>query len=233
MDNIYRLNRVASILNSIGIRWWIDHGTLLGVLREQRLLPWDHDIDLSIFAEDLDRCFESLWKSKTFLHAHLVHTSRNIKILPYKKRGKEIDISAYFHYNGGLFAKKLVMFPRNTNLRFKKLRVLSWRQARRAELMLRVLDPIITDKNQIIKKIFGPSHLFGYNMVVKIREAMGIKATSIVPERYFSSWQLINWRDISLPIPKNPKAYLTYRYGDDWKSPKQNWTWWNDDCSLE
>ncbi len=47
------LESVTETFDAHGLPYWLEGGTLLGVIREQRLLPWDTDIDLSIRAEDI------------------------------------------------------------------------------------------------------------------------------------------------------------------------------------
>lgn len=42
------LENIAKIFNSCNIEYWIEGGTLLGIRRENRLLPWDNDIDFSV-----------------------------------------------------------------------------------------------------------------------------------------------------------------------------------------
>ncbi|OFX88357.1 MAG: hypothetical protein A2W99_07755 [Bacteroidetes bacterium GWF2_33_16] len=46
---------VVDFLESEGIDYWLEGGTLLGLVRDKELLPWDHDIDLSIPAKDADK----------------------------------------------------------------------------------------------------------------------------------------------------------------------------------
>jgi len=46
------LNDITNILDEHKVKYWLDFGTLLGVVRENRILPWDDDIDISIFEED-------------------------------------------------------------------------------------------------------------------------------------------------------------------------------------
>lgn len=45
------LEDVKDILDKNNIEFWVDSGTLLGIVREKRLLPWDNDVDLSVKAE--------------------------------------------------------------------------------------------------------------------------------------------------------------------------------------
>lgn len=49
------LRRVAGILEECAIDYWLEGGTLLGIRRENRLLPWDNDIDLSINEDQLGK----------------------------------------------------------------------------------------------------------------------------------------------------------------------------------
>lgn len=48
------LNDITDILDKFNIKYWLDYGTLIGIMREERLLPWDDDIDISIFEEDCE-----------------------------------------------------------------------------------------------------------------------------------------------------------------------------------
>ena len=44
--------QTVQILNNNNINFWLCHGTLLGIIRENRLLPWDHDIDFGIWSDE-------------------------------------------------------------------------------------------------------------------------------------------------------------------------------------
>ena len=48
-----------NIFNKLKINYWVCQGTLLGIIRNQSLIPWDPDIDLAILEKDFD---ESLIK---------------------------------------------------------------------------------------------------------------------------------------------------------------------------
>ncbi len=46
------LHTVTSELEKSGVNYWLEGGTLLGVIRENRLLPWDNDMDISMYITD-------------------------------------------------------------------------------------------------------------------------------------------------------------------------------------
>ena len=56
------LRDVASILNDCAIQYWLEGGTLLGIRRENRLLPWDNDIDLSVMVDQASG-FDTLFRA--------------------------------------------------------------------------------------------------------------------------------------------------------------------------
>eukprot|EP00741_Cyanophora_paradoxa_P024476 tig00022075_g23633.t1 len=40
------------------LEYWIDYGTLLGLIRHGRVIPWDHDLDFAMRREDFKRLVE-------------------------------------------------------------------------------------------------------------------------------------------------------------------------------
>lgn len=55
---------VVDFLESERIDYWLEGGTLLGIVRDHDLLPWDHDIDLSIPAKDAEKFAKNIRKIK-------------------------------------------------------------------------------------------------------------------------------------------------------------------------
>jgi len=49
------LKDVTTIFELCHVNYWLEGGTLLGLRRENRLLPWDNDIDISIHESELKR----------------------------------------------------------------------------------------------------------------------------------------------------------------------------------
>ena len=56
------LKDVCGILDNCGIPYTLEGGTLLGIIRENRLLPWDNDIDITVTEEHLDSIIRNKWK---------------------------------------------------------------------------------------------------------------------------------------------------------------------------
>jgi len=49
------LFNIASLLDENNIIYHLEGGTLLGIVRDNALLPWDHDIDISIPSSEVDK----------------------------------------------------------------------------------------------------------------------------------------------------------------------------------
>lgn len=60
------LNDVTTVLDSMQIRYCLDGGTLLGIVRENRLLPWDDDLDLFTPADGIKRVKAAMWKLRRY-----------------------------------------------------------------------------------------------------------------------------------------------------------------------
>lgn len=47
---------VINVLETSGVRYWLEGGTLLGAARHQDIIPWDYDVDLGVYLEDIPNC---------------------------------------------------------------------------------------------------------------------------------------------------------------------------------
>jgi phosphorylcholine metabolism protein LicD len=53
---------ITDLFNSHNIKYHIDHGTLLGIIRDKKILPWDIDIDIAILDTELNSVLSILEK---------------------------------------------------------------------------------------------------------------------------------------------------------------------------
>lgn len=80
------LHDVTTELEKANIPYWLEGGTLLGIIREDRLLPWDNDMDISLESIHRKKLF---WVTlKLFFRGYRIsikHYKKNIG--PFKKGG--------------------------------------------------------------------------------------------------------------------------------------------------
>jgi len=64
--NIIKARKMLFIITDFmdlhGVKYFLEGGTLLGVVRDGDLLPWDHDVDISITQEDAINFDKLRWK---------------------------------------------------------------------------------------------------------------------------------------------------------------------------
>ncbi|KAE8584860.1 hypothetical protein XENTR_v10021135 [Xenopus tropicalis] len=51
-------HHVIKVLEASGVRYWLEGGSLLGAARNGDIIPWDYDVDLGIYLEDVTLCTE-------------------------------------------------------------------------------------------------------------------------------------------------------------------------------
>ena len=55
------------LFNENNINYWICHGTLLGIIRDRKLISWDHDIDIAVwYKEGLHEKIKNLMRENLF-----------------------------------------------------------------------------------------------------------------------------------------------------------------------
>lgn len=86
------LREFDSICKSLGVRYWISWGTLLGAVRHGGFIPWDDDVDVKMPIDDYNRLIKNYHSSKRFI----IQTHKNDKLyhIPFAKfRDKEVVIN--------------------------------------------------------------------------------------------------------------------------------------------
>ncbi|KAG8177706.1 hypothetical protein JTE90_008331 [Oedothorax gibbosus] len=57
LENLRQTARyVFGILQKCGVRYWLEGGSLLGAVRTGDIIPWDYDVDIGIYQEDVPKC---------------------------------------------------------------------------------------------------------------------------------------------------------------------------------
>jgi phosphorylcholine metabolism protein LicD len=103
---VVMLKKVTRLLEKIKIPYILEAGTLLGVIRENRLLPWDNDLDITITRQFEKQLLKNIWKLR--LYGYQVRVKYYKEDLKYFKR-KELRIIKIRHLNILKFLKKDVV----------------------------------------------------------------------------------------------------------------------------
>jgi hypothetical protein len=229
-DKIFQ--EVVQILNDNKINYWLCHGTLLGIIRENRLLPWDHDIDFAIWDDEHSKLdiLKLFSDSAKFQQTIVPEEMSNLHFLAANKR---VDINFYTRDNNKAFIKWIapgsvllrtyyfaVNFI-NSDFSFRDTTEASSRIARLTKIMISsilVLIKIILPK--FIKKLLhkdlqGRLNYTGYSYPLSLM-----------------SFKTIDFLNINVSVPIESEETLEMTYGKDWKIPKQNYVWYKEAKNL-
>jgi len=85
---------IAKLLKQNHITYYLDHGTLLGIIRDNALIPWDKDIDFAVLAKDEQKIYKLLNETLPFYqHPKCIENKWKYKIAKEQLTlgNKEID----------------------------------------------------------------------------------------------------------------------------------------------
>lgn len=222
------LFKTVDILNKNNIKYWVSDGTLLGIIRDGGLIPWDDDIDIAIWKHennknDIVNIFE---KSKY----NVVPTLADMDCLHFEVDGFQVDIGFYERKK----YKTSIKWATKPNSKLNRF-------------FLTVINAIFECENfssysnkspikEILKKIIG---FIGKVLSVKMRESLFSFASGkykYIGSEYdnaLMSFQECEFRNRSIIVPKNSEEYLRLTYGNDWKRPNKEYVWENDTHNLK
>ena len=68
LKNDPNLKECVQVLNELKINHWLCYGTLLGVVRNNYLLPWDNDIDIGLWDQKNKNIIINAFVKKRFTY---------------------------------------------------------------------------------------------------------------------------------------------------------------------
>ena len=205
-----QLNMICSLLNELKIEYCIDSGTLLGLIREGKLLAHDLDIDISI------------------------NESQQIKLIglmsQLKKNGYKCRILSFY---GKKYKYK---FWISTEKRVIDINIFRQTPDEKYYVCPQPF-PVIYKENFLFKN-FRKLIRISFGVMKSMGNEFDLNnfpwrigtyhRTWVIPEQYFCAFELLS-NDIY--VPKNATKYLEFRYGN-WKVPNSNWNFRTDDKGL-
>jgi len=213
---------IIKILNDNNIKYWVCHGTLLGIIRDNNLIPWDHDIDIALWSKNISK--EKITEIMLSNNFKLLKKYYEDASLTFKKNeGKRIDINFYKiskeKNNNKPIAYADFCIPKN--FFFRLLDALSMSKKYEGKFKYFIKSFSIFERffeklkiYLIKKKLF-----YGYALITQ-------------PLELLSEFKEFNYKGVILTVPKKTEEYLVYMYGKDWKIPIANYNTIKDNNST-
>ncbi len=202
------LNKIFSLLDNCGIKFWLDSGSLLFLIRENEI-PINDDVDVSLIYDQLkfEKFYNEIKKSKLKYSLHFFRKKPfKLKIF-YDESRLPIDLLIFKQIHGFYMCPQRYHGVFYTKYISKFISLI-----KRALNLFNINNTTYSSKEEIISK----SILFNIG-------------TWVYPKKYFGNIKL--YKNTKIPIPEAYAEYLTYRYGD-WRIPKKNWIFSEDDGSF-
>ena len=227
-DNVFK--DVCDLLHNNRINFWICHGTLLGIIRENRLLPWDHDIDFAVWDHETDK--------NHIMDIMLSHgyqqevIAGDMDCLHFLGEEKKIDIS-FYKIKDNIASIKWAISPKDT---FGKLMLFVSNNISKNndEILINHSIP----KKAMLTIIRQFSLLLGFILPNKLKTLFNKKAMQKMKYTGYSypmeimQLKNIEYAGMEIPVPFDSEACLQHTYGKDWKTPKKNYIWYEEADNL-
>jgi len=222
------LAETKSIFDKHNITYWLDAGTLLGAVRNGRFIPWDRDMDLGTWHENIPKLtsISNEFREKGF--EVLLDEHRDEFIIKAEK--SKLDVFLYSLINKR--ATHPLFITRNwigANLESLEFRLSINMEAHNSEektcLKTRLKRPMfgmIQTLPNLVKKKLERICFFLYSKIGSQRFFYN------VPNGYFTNLSTINFYGMRFNIPNKVNEYLTLRYGERWAIPNRNWIYYKD-----
>lgn len=214
---------VINIFNQNKIKYWLCHGTLLGIMRDSSLIEWDHDIDLALW--------DSLNEKNKIIELML-----NNGFALRKGFGIENDVIS-FSRNGGRIVDINFYLRKKLKNSHEKVAYIKWFVPK--NIFCKIIDALSKSRKYngkfkiIIRLFFLFEGFFNYLKLILIKFNFFYKEIGYSePEYLLKNIKKIELDNLSLNIPNEYEKYLEYLYGKNWKTPNRNYIWYKDSTAL-
>ena len=221
MEGIKGISKSLELLNTFfcqkKIEFWLEAGTALAAYRDGKVFPWEHDIDVAIWRENIPDLKEliNFFGNEGFdvvIQKSLPFLDNLIQLKVTETQGQDVfDIDIYLYSRKDGFAyMRWIQKPEGKGSFLKK------------EILL-ILRNLV---NPVTEKWVKRAKLFPKSLVHKVFRTYlrwHVRNSSCIyhrfPEEFFQELKEIDFYDIKVKIPLDTDNFLTHRYGSGWKTP--------------
>lgn len=230
-DAIQMLTETRKIFDRYNLEYWLDAGTLLGAVRDGKFIPWDEDMDLGTWHENIPK---------------LISISNELR-----KKGFEVSF----------WGQEFVIKYEDCKLEVPCYRLdedeatypllipRSWLSANLVSLHYRLVctaenapenEPDKDFKNLLKKPLISMIQCLPSSIKKQIDAFCFFLYSHIgtekiifkIPSEYFTKLSAINFYGMTFNIPSNAEKFLTLKYGKTWKIPDEKWIYSKDFTRL-
>jgi len=228
--------KIVDLLTQHKINFWISNGTLLGIIRDNQLIPWDHDIDISVFEYNSDRNYiRSIFISSGYIEEII---DSDFNSLHFKGVYRKLDINFYI-VKDNIATTRWLVPDKNKYVRLKRFLASSWLNKNKDEFndisinSIFNLIKIIWLNLLILKKIIPNFLLDRINTFM-----LEVKNNNSHYGGYSYNTNLLKTHNITyqgceIPVPIQSIKVLELTYGRNWKIPKQDFIWYEEAKNIK
>lgn len=226
---IKNLADVKEVFDRFNVRYWLDYGTLLGAVRDGRLIRWDVDIDLGMMTKDWEKIVSTF--SELGKKGFRIYFEEEVrKKVSLHRFGYPVDISLYSN-KGDWAVERFItrVFVSRSLAVLSGLLVLGdgWVQPKYEPMVKVIRECTLLFPSKVRKQL---SNLL--KVVRKITTPIDEEKLVAVPRGHFEKLDDGELCGMRFNIPSDVGGYLRIRYGHDWKTPKKEWNWIEEDGAV-
>ncbi len=223
---IEALRQVKEVLDNYDVEYWLDYGTLLGAVRDGKIIPWDNDIDLGMWKKNKEKLPFVL--NDLNLKGFKIYCGNSV--ITIRKNSFPISLDMYdFSEGKAIWEMQLSKKKVGKIIGYLMWVMCAWDYSsvcEEASVVTQFLSKILfVIRNTSLKDIV-------FRVMLRLHQMTSHKIIFKIPCHYFTDLSAIKYYGMEFKVPAPMEDYLAYRYGKDWKIPKRNYIYYEDDGAI-
>jgi len=225
------LFKAIDILEALKIDYWVTDGTLLGIIRENRILPWDSDVDLGVWNSEVSTSdIVNIFKINGF---HYIEVLPVMDSLHFIMDDVQLDINLYTEHGGETSVKWASNPVGIVDKLIVKITSKIFENDKRSDVQNKKKEPAA---------IFFIRHVLIF-FALFLTKGMREKIYGFARSRYLylgstyptelMSTKIIIFKQKEIRVPLKCEEYLRLTYGEDWQTPNRDFIWEEDTANLK
>jgi hypothetical protein len=220
-----------------GIEVWLSYGALLGMVREERLLPWNNDAEICcLYVPGIRNRFERIAKDLTAKGYQVYYYSLNGSLCVKGDAGVVVNLNVFYQIEDYLARPHEP--PSKPAYDSLGARFFYWFAVLATTYSTDWKGGLVRSRNTkeklkclIVRLIFCLPRSFRRTVaMLSIRYAQllsGKFGMTAIPSEYFSEFVVIEFYGETINVPARSEELLHYIYGSEWRTPKDEWSFYD------